>query len=526
MNRREFVYTVAGTIAELCPGTPRAGAFAETPHVAHSVKEYQSDPATIAQCGPDPLPLGNETVNALKANVAERSASTAESEPKGMWIQRWNDPRQFFAWKILAADPDEYSVDVLVSGAPGSKIEIAGPLNTIGVSIAEGNDHWGNNWNKISVPGKLVLPGGTSTVTVRSPNPTGIASNKNAYEGMALLSLELIPQSHKELIEKRIQKARSTAKWLADARYGLMFQWGEWGFPEQGEGMPWPKMIDDFDVDRFADNVQSSGAGYVVWSVTWRTYYFPAPILAIEQIMPGRTSKRDLIGELADALNSRGIRLVHYYHCGYGDREWQVRNFATTDPNQIGMDHQFRTNWIAIINEIGKRYGSRLAGWFIDEGWYPSPFEEQNRALKAGNPDRLVSFNDWVRPRLTDFQDVQFGEGFNGLNDGAARLYPNGPPIGGDGIYAEGPHKGLQAHGMFILDGAGYGWEWGIWKPDTSISKPRWTNEQIIQMAKYAKQRNVALTFNLLMYEDGTVSKDSLAAVRLFGDTVRKKDDG
>jgi hypothetical protein len=73
----------------------------------------------------------------------------------------------------------------------------------------------------------------------------------------------------------------------------------------------------------------------------------------------------------------------------------------------------------------------------IDEGWYPSPFEEENRALKADYPSRIVSFIDWIRPRTTDFQDVEFGEGFNGLNDGAGRLFPDGPPVG---VYVEDPH--------------------------------------------------------------------------------------
>ena len=103
--------------------------------------------------------------------------------------------------------------------------------------------------------------------------------------------------------------------------------------------------------------------------------------------MPGRTQKRDLIGELADEL-------LLYYHCGDGDREWQTRNFGTNDANRIGIDALFRKNWIAITIEVGVPYGSRLARWFIDEGWYPSPFEEQNRVLKAGYPGRIVCFND------------------------------------------------------------------------------------------------------------------------------------
>jgi hypothetical protein len=486
---------------------------------AHSpAQQSNAEPQTIAQSGANPLPLDPNTANVLKANLAARSVSTAESAPKGFWIQSWSDPQQTFAWKVQVPQASEYSVDVLVSGAPGSRIEIAGPQDTIKVTIPEGNDHWGNNWNKISVPGWLNLPQGTSTVTVRSPNPAGIATNKNQYKGMALMSLELIAHSQEQAIEKRIRDSHSSAKWLADARYGLMFQWGEWGYPEHGEAKPWPKMIDDFDVEKFADMVQSTGAGYVIWSATWRGYYFPAPIQDIERIMPGRTSKRDLIGELADALNRRGIKLVLYYN-GSALSHQQPPNFGTTDPNQIGTDALFRKNWIAIVTEVGERYGSRVAGWFIDEGWYPSPFEEENRALKAGYPDRIVSFNDWVRPRLTEFEDVEFGEGFNCLNDGAGKLFPDGPPVGGNGIYVEGPHKGLQAHGMFILDGP----DWGIWRPDTTIAKPRFTSGQVLDMAKYAKAHHVVLSFNLLMYEDGTVSPDSLAAARLFGKSIREK---
>ena len=473
-------------------------------------RQSASGSQIIAQSGIDPLPLDPNTVNVLKANVAARSASTAESAPKGMWIQSWNDPQQTFAWKVQVPKADKYSVDVLVSGALGSRIEIAGPRNTINVTIPEGNDHWGNNWNKIPVPGWLTLPQGTSIVTVRSPNPAGIATNKDRYKGMALMSLELIAHSHKAAIEKRIQDSRSSAKWLADAQYGLMFQWGQWGYPEHGDRKPWPKMINDFNIEKFADMVQGTGARYVIWSPVWRSFYFPAPIQSIEQVMPGHTSQRDLIGELADALNRRGIKLMLYFNGS------ALINFRGADPNQVGINAQFRKTWIAITTEVGERYGKRIAGWFIDEGWYPSPFEDEERALKAGYPGRIVSFNDWIRPRTTDFQDVEFGEGFNGLNDGAGKLFPDGPPVGGDGVYLEGPHKGLQAHGMFILDGP----DWGIWRPDTTIAKPKYTSEQIVEMAKNAKERRLAISFNLLMYEDGTVSRASLDFVKLFGKTL------
>lgn len=78
----------------------------------------------------------------------------------------------------------------------------------------------------------------------------------------------------------------------------------------------------------------------------------------------------------------------------------------------------------------------------------------------------------------------------------------------------------MRAHGMFIPDGEGYGAEWCIWQPDTTISKPRYTAEQIVRMAQNAKQHKVALTFNLLMYNDGSVSSDPLNAVRQFGKAI------
>jgi alpha-L-fucosidase len=122
----------------------------------------------------------------------------------------------------------------------------------------------------------------------------------------------------------------------------------------------------------------------VIWSATWRTYYFSAPIEAIQRMMPGRTLKRDLIGEVADALNCRGIKLMLYYHCD-GDREWQTRNFGTTDPNQIGADALFGKNWITIHackeqdecrtavawcnSSQSRRFGRSLSHWCAERNW-------------------------------------------------------------------------------------------------------------------------------------------------------------
>lgn len=234
----------------------------------HSRTAAQSStkPQIIAQSGANPHPLDPNTLNVLRANVAARSSSTAENSPKGMWTEIWKVPHQTFAWKAQVPKADKYSVDVLVSGAFGGQIEIASPRGTIKITIPAGNLHWGNNWNRISVPGWLNLPKEISNDTVRSPIPAGIATNRNHLQGMALMSLELSAGSQKQAIEKRIRDSRSSAKQLGDAQYSLKLQWGEWGLPEHGECNPWPRLIDEQNMKKFADMVQSTGAGYMIWS--------------------------------------------------------------------------------------------------------------------------------------------------------------------------------------------------------------------------------------------------------------------
>ena len=84
------------------------------------------------------------------------------------------------------------------------------------------------------------------------------------------LSLELVNASALKNLNARVRSFRSSTKWFADAKYGVFLQWGEWGYPPHGDKKKWPRMIDDFDVEKFAATMQDIGAGYVIWSATWR----------------------------------------------------------------------------------------------------------------------------------------------------------------------------------------------------------------------------------------------------------------
>jgi hypothetical protein len=216
--------------------------------------------------------------------------------------------------------------------------------------------------------------------------------------------------------------------------------------------------------------------------------------------------------EIADELNKRAIKLILYYHVGHGDlpnTNWWNRNW---NPNWLEENYDkslFFKNWQNIITEVGERYGEKLAGWLFDDDCviYPADYETLGRATKAGNPDRLVAYNSWIGSRFTEFQDYSFGEGFLG---------PDRETVI-NGKFVKGPFKGLQAFGCVMLDGP----DWGVYQPDFKVLPPFYSEEKAAAIARHAAQTKAPIAFNLLMYEDGTVSPASLKTMERIRQVVR-----
>ena len=106
--------------------------------------------------------------------------------------------------------------------------------------------------------------------------------------------------------------ARASFDWMAETGYGLMFHWTS-GTPQRdGSRKSFEEAVNNFDVEKFVNMVDETGAGYVIFPIGHVQSYCPAPIKSWERIHPGQTAKRDLIEELANALNAKDIRLICY----------------------------------------------------------------------------------------------------------------------------------------------------------------------------------------------------------------------
>ncbi len=420
----------------------------------------------------------------LKARPAEHGA-------KRFHVSHWTSAADSFTWTVEVPQASLFEVVALVRGA-GSTLELKAGGRSFEKQIDTG-------WDRIALA-SAPLQVGTNTLVLSAPS---------VGAGLELYSLELITAELRERLNEEARAVRSDTSWMRQAKYGLQFHWTSQSQPRKGPAKPYSDAVRDFPVKEFARIVRDTGAGYVILTTSHAEYFFPAPIRAIDRIMPGRTARRDLVHDLINALGEHGIRLMLYYHTGHDHwREpdgWWVRcGFEARNPET------FLANWCAITSEVGNRYGEGLAGWFFDDScvYYPlnPDFRRLTLAAKSGNAKRLVCYNPWIWPRCTDFQDYFCGEGYEFL-----KVRKN-LPDDGTGIFIAGPQKGLQAHTNFTLES-----DWCHSQRDTPIPPPRIPRGELVSDIRNATSHGIVPSINLEIYQDvgiGDASQAYLEALR------------
>ena len=71
----------------------------------------------------------------------------------------------------------------------------------------------------------------------------------------------------------------------------------------------WNRKISDFNVTKTAEQLASVGAKHFFLTIGQNSGYYLAPNAAYDKVVgrtPSRLSKRDLVGDLADALAPKG----------------------------------------------------------------------------------------------------------------------------------------------------------------------------------------------------------------------------
>jgi len=203
--------------------------------------------------------------------------------------------------------------------------------------------------------------------------------------------------------------------WMKAARYGVFIHF----LPSDSRTFA---LVDDFDVNFLADQLDSLGAGYLVITLGQNSGYFNAPNAAYDRITGYRAGERcaarDLPMDLYKALKPKGIRLMLYLpsQAPNQDSRPQEAFGLAVGPEDQPINADFARKWAEVIQEWSERYGPRVSGWWFDGGYDHVGFNEEiaeiySRAAKAGNPKSIVTFNPGVSLiRHTQAEDYTAGE--------------------------------------------------------------------------------------------------------------------
>ena len=358
----------------------------------------------------------------------------------------------------------------------------------------------GRNFERVKLSSEIVLSKGKQKLTLLTE---GILTEDILID---IRSVELLPISAKQQIKEETERAiaaRSSVDWLVESAYGLMFHWTSQSVQSNGSIKKYEDAVNDFDVEKFANMVEETGAGYVMFTIGHAESYCPAPIKSWEKVHPGQTTQRDLIEEIATALNEKGVRLLCYMS---GPSAFNLNVGETPTESEKTT---FVTNFKSILSEMGARYGQKIAGYWFDS-WYQIfekfpkvPFEEFNKAAKTGYKDRIICLNSWIYPAVTPWQDYWAGEVASPIE------------IPKNGYMKNGPVPDLPYQALLIME--------PYWvQKKAEMPEPRFNSERLSEYIQNCQKNGGAVTINLGIYQDGTVGEKALQVMKEVKSVIRK----
>jgi len=173
---------------------------------------------------------------------------------------------------------------------------------------------------------------------------------------------------------------------------------------------PFDAAAQAFDADAWADFFAAAGANYIVFVTKHHDGYCLWPTSVIHPHRPGWHTRRDFVGELAEAVRARGLRFGVYYS---GGLDWTFRHEPIRNLGDmfacVPTDDAYRAYANAQVRELIDRY--RPSVLWNDIAW---PDKRDVPQLLADYYDRVPDgvINDrWFAERAL----------FEGLRDPALR---------------------------------------------------------------------------------------------------------
>lgn len=305
-------------------------------------------------------------------------------------------------------------------------------------------------------------------------------------------------------------QAQDRAAWMQQARWGVMNHYlADWIASNEKMEMSvegWNELVDNFDVEGLANQLDSVGAGYYLITVGQNSGYYLSPNATYDGyvgIRPSKCSRRDLVADIHKALSKRRIRLMVYLPSGAPGGD-PVAVEALQWRRGPYRNREFQLKWEQVIREWSVRWGAKVEGWWFDGCYWPNSMYRQAdppdfgsfaAAARAGNPNSTVAFNPGVYNRLrslTPHEDYLAGE----INE------PNAVDVR---RAVDGKHDGVQVHVLSYL-----GQRWGT-------GEPRFSTEQVVRWSRDRTRNSCALTWDVPIQSNGLMPQPFIEQLTAVG---------
>ena len=155
-------------------------------------------------------------------------------------------------------------------------------------------------------------------------------------------------------------------KWMQDGPFGLMVHYLKETMPSQGKPVTdWNQMADAFPVKSFCDEVEHTGAKWLIFPFGQNNGYYCSPNPVLERLLPSHCSERDLMREIAATLKGKGIRLIAYLPSEPDSAVEEIRNAFGWDIDPVDKSG-FQHVYMEFIRAWAERFGTLIDGWWFD----------------------------------------------------------------------------------------------------------------------------------------------------------------
>ena len=308
------------------------------------------------------------------------------------------------------------------------------------------------------------------------------------------------------LMAKPSQGAGNRADWMHQAQWGVFMHY--LGASADLPPAEWNRLVDGFDVEGLANQLESVGARYFVITLGQNSGHYLSPNRTYDSlvgIQPSKCSRRDLVADLYPTLARRHISLMVYLPAGAPDRD-PVAMKALEWTRGPDRNANFQRKWEQVIAEWSARWGDKVRGWWFDGCYWPNAmyrsceapnFHTFAAAARQGNPASAVAFNPGVFYPI--FAESEQEDYTAGEIDDVTRVHCHGRWV-----------DGVQFHMLSFL---GERWSGG---------EPRYPDEQVAEVTADIVRHGGVVTWDVPHDPTGRISDAFMRQLKAIGEAVQK----